>query len=127
MPSQLVTDVRQLITDRTEAGLPLTALERTFLLAAIAPRSGAGTDVVEELDAAITYGRRVLLAEPPAGTDPTVVAQRRREAATRLLAAARAAIDFDPTVGLETEADAEPVVAGSLPPDPRPKRLDVDG
>ena len=122
MPSQLVRDVRQLITERTEAGVPLSAIERTFILSAIAPRTGAGTDVVDELDAAIVYGRRVLLADPPAGTDPAVVAQRRREAATRLLAAARAAIDFDPFL-----EEREPALATTLPPDPRPKRADVDG
>lgn len=120
MPSQLVTDVRRLLAERTEAGAPLTALERTFLLAAIAPRTNASADVVTELDDAITYARRVLLSEPPTGTDPRVVAQRRREAAGRLIAAARNALDYDPFLNLEDRLPDHPA-------DPRPKRADVDG
>lgn len=122
MASQLVDDVRRLLRDRAEAGVPLTALERTFLLAAMAPRSGASGDVVDELEAAITYARRVLLADPPAGTDPAVVEQRRREAALRLIGAARSAITYDPFVDREPNAEL-----AELPPDPRPKRADVDG
>lgn len=123
MPSQLVTDVRRLIAERTEAGAPLSAIERTFLLSVIAPpRSRASVDVVEELEEAITYGRRVLLTDPPATAAPDVVAQRRREAATRLLAAARAALDFDPA------REFDPATTDTdLPADPRPKRADVDG
>jgi hypothetical protein len=123
MPSQLVTDVRHLIRDRTDAGRPLTALEHTFLLAAIAPRTGAaGRDVVAELEDAITYGRRVLLADPPAGTDPAVVDQRRREAARRLLAAARAALDFDPFVDTYDPTAALPTADHGG----RPARADID-
>lgn len=119
MPSQLVTDVRRLLADRADQGAPLTDLERTFLLAAIAPRTTAG-DVVDELDAAIEYGRRVLLADPPRGTDPAVVAQRRREAARRLIVAARSALDYDPFLDVNTDLD-------ELPGPGRPYRVDVDG
>lgn len=119
MPSQLVTAVRALLTERADAGVPLTALERTFLLSALAPRTGASDDVVGQLEAAIVYARRVLLTDPPAGTDPAVVDQRRREATLRLIGAARAAIDYDPF--------AQRTTTPELPPDPRPKRADVDG
>lgn len=123
MASQLVDDVRRLLRDRAEAGVPLTALERTFLLAAMAPRSAASGDVVDELEEAITYARRVLLGDPPKGTDPAVVDQRRREAARRLLAAARAAISYDPFIDTEPEVNATAADTDS----PRPHRLDVDG
>ena len=120
MPSQLVTDVRRLIAERVEAGAPLSAIERVFLLSVIAPpRSRAGIDVVGQLEAAIVYGRRVLLTDPPATADPAVVDQRRREATLRLIGAARAAIDYDPF--------AQRTTTPELPPDPRPKRADVDG
>lgn len=120
MASQLVDDVRRLIRDRVEAGHPLTDLERVFLLAAIAPKATAG-DVVDELEEAIRLGRSILLGTPPSGWAPTQVEAMRRQAASRLLAAARAVLDFDPF-----REPYDPTAA--LPTERlRPERADVDG
>lgn len=121
MPSQLVNDVRALIAARHEAGSPPTALERTFILAALGKRTAAG-DVVDELEEAITLGRRVLLTEPPAEAPADLVRARRREAATRLLAAARAVLDDDPFLdGYDPAAAAPDTDHGG-----RPERADLD-
>lgn len=122
MPSQLVDDVRRLIADRTEAGRPLTDLERTFLLAAITPKATAG-DVVDELEAALATARRVLLSDPHPSADPTLVEQHRRRAAAALIVAARAVLDFDP---FREPYDPTAALDG-MPDDPRRKRADVDG
>lgn len=119
MPSQLVDDVRALLRERAEAGRPLTALERTFLLAAMAPRTATGSDVVDELEAAITDARRYCLTDPPPQVAREDVDKARRAAVVRLLAAARAAIDYDPVPPATDDVDH--------PADPRPRRADVDG
>ena len=121
MPSLLVDEVRGLIRTREEAGRPITSLERAMLIATIHPRRNT-PDLVDELEAAIAQGRAVLLGNPPAGADPTYVAQHRRTAATRLLAAARAILDHDPAL-----EDYDPTAAV---PDTdhggRPERADID-
>lgn len=120
MPSQLVTSVRALLAERADAGLPLSAIERTFILAAITPATPTSGDVLTELESAITEGRRILLADPPTTADPAQVDRVRKVAARRLLAAARSAIDYDPTREFDPTANI---------PDARlrPTRADVDG
>jgi hypothetical protein len=123
MPSALVDEVRALIAAREEAKRPLTSLERAMLTASITPRRNT-PDLVDELEAAITQGRRVLLGDPPPGADPAYVAAHRRTAATRLLAAARAVLDHDPA--RESLEDYDPTA--NLPDERlRPARADVDG
>lgn len=122
MPSQLVDDVRRLIREREEAGAPLTALERTLLTAAIHPRSNAPADLVDELEGALDHGRKVLLGHPPAGMDPATVHEHRTRAARRLIAAARAVLDYDPA----RELDEPDTPLPELDPDRR-RRADVDG
>lgn len=122
MTSQLVAGIRALLTERADAGHPLTSLERTFILAAIAPRTRASDDVAADLEAAIVYARRVLLADPLPGADPAVVDRTRKAAARRLLAAARSCLDYDPFNATDPTA--------TLPTDDRggrPARADVDG
>lgn len=122
MPSPLVDEVRRLIRDREEAGRPLTALERTFIEAAIHPRRNT-PDLVDELEGAIDYARAVLLGDPPAGRlAPEAVEQVRKIAARRLIVAARAVLDHDPA-RVDDEADTP---LPDLDPDRR-LRADVDG
>lgn len=121
MPSQFVDDVRRMVRDREEAGQPLTALERTLILAAVVPRRNT-PDLVDELEAAIRVARTVLLGEPPRGVSPEVAADTRRLAARRLIAAARAILDHDPA----READEPDTPLPELDPDRR-LRADVDG
>ena len=122
MPSQLVDDVRRMVRDREEAGHPLTALERTFILAAVVPHRNT-PDVVDELEAAITVATRVLLTAPPPDVPPAYVADKRRIAATRLIAAARTVLDHDPALEPADELDTP---LPELDPDRR-RRADVDG
>lgn len=121
MPSQLVDEVRRLIRDREEAGRPLTALERTFIEAAIIPRRNT-PDLVDELEHALADARMVLLGEPPQGWPADRVARVRRSATARLIAAARAVLDHDPA----READEPDTPLPELDPDRR-RRADVDG
>lgn len=114
MPSPLVCEVRQLIRARTEDGRPLTMPERALLLATLAPPRRDGDDAVDELEAAITHGRRTLL-DTTAG-----LGDEQRAAVRRLLAAARNVLDYAP------EPDPSAVLA-TMTPDPRRKRADVDG
>lgn len=118
MPSQLVDDVRRLIRAREEAGRPLTALERTLLLATLAPRRTGGADAVDELEAAIAHARTVLLGNPPPVVDELAVVTTRRRAVARLLAAARGVLDYEPPDHDPTAAAVDPV---------RPPRADIDG
>lgn len=96
MPSPLVEGIRALIAERVDAGVPLSSLERTHVLAALAARTDASRDTIDELEDAITQARAVLLSEPPAGLPDDHVKTVRRDATLRLLAAARACIDYDP-------------------------------
>jgi hypothetical protein len=120
MPSQLVDDVRRMVRDREEAGAPITALERALLIAAIHPRRNAPADLVDELESAIAAARNTLLPlfNNTRG-NPDLIAGRR--AATHLIAAARAVLDYDP-------AREEHDHTATLPePDPdRRLRADVD-
>lgn len=120
MPSELVVEVRRLIRRRTEEGRPLTMPERALLLATLAPPRRTGGDVVDELEAAIAAGRRHLFTTPttPADVDAT------REAARRLLAAARAVLDYAPAYpdDFDPAATAPLIDHGG-----RPERADVDG
>lgn len=123
MPSELVNGIRALLAEREEEGRRVTAPERAMILATLARYDRAGGDVVDELEAAIAYARRVCLTEPPAGTPLDVVAQRRRDAVLRMFAASRALLDFtppdptyDPTANIDT-------TTADLPR----ARADVDG
>lgn len=119
MPSPLVCEVRQLIRTRTDNGQPLTMPERALLLATLQPPRRHGGDVVDELDAAITAARVILLGEPPRDWTPAQVEEMRRSAAKRLLAAARAVLDHTPP--------PEDVTAAMPTERLRPERADVDG
>lgn len=125
MPSDLVNGVRALLLEREEEGRRVTAAERAMILATLARYDRAGQDAVDELEAAIAHARRVCLTEPSAATAPTVVAQHRRDAVLRLLAAARGLLDFAPLPVADPEDDTATITA---PADdlPRP-RADVDG
>lgn len=118
MPSELVDGVRALIRAREEDGRPLTALERTLLLATLAPRRTGGADAVDELEAAIAHARTVLLGTPPAVVDELAVVTARRRAVARLLAAARGILDHEPPEHDTTAAAGEAI---------RPPRADIDG
>lgn len=121
MPSDLVNDVRALLAEREEEGRRVTAPERAMLLATLARYDRAGGDAVDELEDAIVVARRVCLTEPPAGTPLIVVAQHRRDAVRRLLAAARGLLDYTPP---DPEYDPTATTATvDLPP----ARADVDG
>lgn len=117
MPSQLVNDVRALIRERSETGQPITDLERTFILSALGTRVRAGGDVVDELEAAIAETRTLLTVNTPEGP---------RRIITRLLAAARAALDYTPAPTAPAEV-LPPEVADADPLGGRPPRADVDG
>lgn len=121
MPSQLVDEVRRMIRDREEAGRPLTALERTFIEAAILPRRNT-PDLVDELEHALTQARTYLLGNPPPSADPAQVRLLQVGAARRLIAAARAVLDHDPA----REDDEADTPLPELDPDRR-RRADVDG
>lgn len=111
MPSQLVADVRRRIADE---GRPLSSVERALLLATLAPPRRGGGDVVDELEAAIVAARYTLAESH---------AMHRVAAIKRLLAAARAVLDYTPP-----DPDYDP--AATVPEDDhggRPARLDVDG
>ena len=113
MPSPLVCEVRQLIRDREQDGRPLTMPERALLLATLVPPRRDGTDVVDELEAAIVDLRRHALG--------ATMPDETRAAARRMLAAARAVLDYRP-------ADVDPSAClATMPADPRRKRADVDG
>lgn len=122
MPSQLVDDVRRMVRDREEAGAPLTALERALLIAAIHPRRNAPADLVDELESAITDARKYLLTDPPASVPYNVVVDARRGAARKLIAAARAVLDYDPA-----REDHDPTATIPDVDDDRRLRADVDG
>lgn len=121
MPSQLVDDVRRLIREREEAGRPVTALERTFIEAALVPKRNT-PDLVDELEGALADARTYLLADPPAHIDADTVDRVRRMYVRKLIAAARAILDHDPA---REEHDPAAVIPE---PDPdRRLRADVDG
>lgn len=122
MPSELVNGIRTLLAEREEEGRRVTAPERAMILATLARYDRAGGDVVDELEDAIAYARRVCLTEPPAGTDPAIVAQRRREAVLRIFAASRALLDFTPP-----DPEYDPTANITTPADLPPARADVDG
>lgn len=114
MASELVDEVRRLIRRRTEEGRPLAMSERALLLATLAPPRRQGDDVVDELESAIANARRWAI-----GTD---VPEDARRAVTRLLAAARAVLDYAPAYPVPDHDDTPPP-AERL----RPYRADVDG
>lgn len=114
MPSELVVEVRRLIRQRTEEGRPLAMSERALLLATLAPPRRQGDDVVDELEAAIAAARYTLAESH---------AEHRPAAIKRLLAAARAVLDYAPAYPNE---DHDP--AATMPTERvRPYRADVDG
>lgn len=124
MPSELVNGIRSLLADREEEGRRVTAPERAMILATLARYDRAGGDAVDELEDAIANARRACLTHPPANLEPAYVENVRRAAVTRLLAAARALLDFtppDPTY--DPTASITDTIAADLPP----ARADVDG
>lgn len=117
MPSKLVDDVRHLIRERADDGRPLTMPERALLLGTILPPTGADRDVVDELNDAITVGRRVLLDHA------SELGAEQRAAVRRLLAASRAVLDHTPSDDTRPPAHRVPLAARGG----RPYRADVDG
>lgn len=134
MPSTLVLDVR----DRLAAHPgPLTAVDRTLLLASITSRAhrdeharttqlrdadearaarAADRDPLDRLEAAIAGAQRALRSSPTLGVDPGPV--------RALLAAARAVLDD----GAATAPSAAAAVRVPVPAGPRPAwRADLDG
>ncbi|MEG1971493.1 MAG: hypothetical protein RR101_15385, partial [Burkholderiaceae bacterium] len=113
MPSPLVTSIRALIRERRESGRPVSDLERAMILSAVTAHRTDG-DVAEELERAINNARGVLLSDPEPFQDV------RRAAVRRLLAAARAALDYEPA-----PHEYDPTAAATEKP--RRDRADIDG